>query len=204
MNPTQYETNVIITESTDFPAIKGRTDDRMIRLLHAGLGLSSEVSELCMAAYAPKNKTVDWVNIMEESGDLLWYIAVAINALKFSHEEISSYESHDNSWLLKKCSEDSLTTALSAVTLYIGEYNDLLKKHLFYGRELDMKKMKQILQKLCMAVSGLCFVSGYSIEQARETNINKLKARYGEKFSEAAALTRNLETERKVLEGETV
>jgi hypothetical protein len=33
-----------------------------------------------------------------------------------------------------------------------------------------------------------------------ETNINKLKARYGTKFSEAAALNRDLEAERKILE----
>jgi len=53
-----------------------------------------------------------------------------------------------------------------------------------------------------MSISGICFVSGLTISEARDRNISKLKARYGEKFTETAALNRDLETERKILEGE--
>lgn len=200
MNPTEYEKNVLITESNDFSAIKGRIDDRMIRLLHAGLGLSSELAELTDAYASPKNVNIDWVNIAEESADLLWYCAVAINALGFNHDEVSSLESEASEPLVQKHSTLCLKAALLAAVCATGEYNDLLKKHLFYGRELNVEKMKRVLQALCLAVSGLCFISGTTIGEARQTNINKLKARYGEKFTEAAALNRDLETERKILE----
>ncbi len=206
MNPKEYEKNVLITESCDFESIRGRVTDQMIRLLHAGLGLSSELSELTDAYADPTNGEVDWVNIMEEAADLLWYIAVAVNTLGFDHNGVSEFESWaehiDVDTSLEKHSRTHLSGAIAAATCQVGDYNDLLKKHLFYGRELNLDKMKKTLQKLCMSVSGICIVSGYTIEKARETNIAKLKARYGEKFTEAAALNRDLETERKILEGQ--
>jgi len=39
-----------------------------------------------------------------------------------------------------------------------------------------------------------------SFEQIQERNIAKLKERYGEKFSKDAALVRDLDAERKILE----
>jgi hypothetical protein len=200
MNPKQYEQNVLITESNNFLAIRERMDDRMLRLLHVGLGLSSELEELTNAYADSKNQIIDWVNVAEESSDLLWYCTVAVNALGFDHDEVSSFENEVNGSLVEKHSEACLRSALLSAVCVTGQYNDILKKHLLYGRELNVEKIKKVLQALCLAVSGLCFISGTTISDARRTNINKLKARYGEKFTEAAALNRDLETERKILE----
>ena len=41
---------------------------------------------------------------------------------------------------------------------------------------------------------------GVSFEEIQERNIEKLKARYGEKFTDEKAINRNLETERSILE----
>jgi NTP pyrophosphatase (non-canonical NTP hydrolase) len=204
MNPTEYGKQVLVTESKDMDPIKGRIDTKMIRLLHAGLGMSSELSELTEAHVSPKNESVDWVNIMEEVADVLWYTAVAVSALEFDHEEISSFESLAiNNDSLTQYSETSLQETINTVTWAVGNYNDLLKKHMFYGRELDMEKMKRTLQQICTASAGVSYVSGHTMEQCRERNIAKLRARYGDKFSEYDALNRDLETERKILEGET-
>ena len=200
MKPSEYVKNVLITESCDFPAIKGRIDDKMIRLLHAGLGLSSELSELSLAHPLSFSGNTDWVNIAEECGDLTWYAAIAVNVLGFDHEEISLPESQIHNSGLKLHSTYSFEDCLLTAVYSIGEYNDLLKKHLFYGKEFDTQRIKFKLQQLCMAIAGLCFVAGTTIEEVRQTNINKLRARYGEKFTEAAALNRDLETERKILE----
>lgn len=201
MKPLEYEKNVLITESVDFASITERvSNDRMIRLLHAGLGLSSELSEIVEAISL--DGATDWVNVMEESADLLWYVAVAVNALGLDHEKISAYETSDgfsqNLW--KKTAESAFET-LNVIVWSVGTYNDLLKKSLFYGRELNMDKLTETLTQLCCAISGLCYVSGHTIEEARERNIAKLKARYGDKFTAAAALNRDLETERAILEG---
>ena len=190
MNPKEYEQNVLITESCDFNPIKDRVDDRMIRLLHAGLGLSSELAELVSAMNKPE---LDLVNMSEEAGDLYWYCAIAINTLGFNHDDMSSFE-------VDTKIDDSLIAVIQTSVWAVGEFNDLLKKHLFYGRELNMQKMSNLLRQLCMAVSGICVACGKTPAQVRETNINKLRARFGEKFTEAAALNRNLEVERKILE----
>jgi NTP pyrophosphatase (non-canonical NTP hydrolase) len=201
MNPKEYEQNVLVTESTDLDPIKGRIDSRMVRLLHAGLGLSSELAELADAASGTKGVGLDWPNIAEEAGDLLWYVAVAVNSLGFDHDEVSSGESGVSSLgVVHVRSRDSLTDVLGSAVWAVGEYNDQLKKHLFYGRELNLEKVKKALQQICMSVSGICFVSGTTTSDVRNTNIAKLRARYGDKFTEAAALNRNLEVERKILE----
>ena len=41
---------------------------------------------------------------------------------------------------------------------------------------------------------------GFTFEEIMEKNIEKLKARYGDKFTEKSALNRDLEQERKTLE----
>jgi NTP pyrophosphatase (non-canonical NTP hydrolase) len=201
MNSKEYEKNVLVTESADTDVVIGRIDKNMIRLLHAGLGLSSELSELVSAYAAPKNDQIDWVNISEEAGDALFYTAVAINTLGFDHDDISSFESAAGEHgLVEKHSIPTLQGAILAAVASTGDYNDLLKKHLFYGRPLDREKIGNVLKQLCMAISGLCIVSGTTIAEARQTNINKLRARYGDKFTEAAALNRDLDAERKILE----
>lgn len=201
MNPKEYEKNVLITESTDFEPIKARIDERMIRLLHAGLGMSSELTELTDAAY---KENVDWVNIAEEGADILWYTAVAVNALGLDHDAVSRFESSvvEEKMVCAKNLED-LEVAIASATCAAGEYNDFLKKHLFYGKPLNVEKLTNALSKMCASVSGICVIAGMSIEEARDRNINKLKIRYGQKFTEAAALNRDLETERKALEGKT-
>jgi NTP pyrophosphatase (non-canonical NTP hydrolase) len=203
MDPKEYEQNCLITESKEFTPIHDRINDRMIRILHAGLGMSSELSELTDAAYsATKENEVDWVNVSEESADILWYCSIGVNSLGFDQDEISSFETDPLPASFRSPVHDTtiLTAAIAAITCSVGEFNDQIKKHMFYGRKLNKEKMKQSLQQICMGISGICIVSGTTISDARQTNINKLKARYGEKFSEAAALNRNLEVERKILE----
>lgn len=50
-------------------------------------------------------------------------------------------------------------------------------------------------------VALLVRLYGIDVEEGYERNINKLKARYGEKFSNYAAMNRDLTTERQILEG---
>ena len=193
MDPKEYETNVLITESCDFSAIKGRVDDRMIRLLHAGLGMSSELAELETAIH---KDSIDLVNVSEEAGDLFWYVSVAVNGLGLDPIDVSQFEISDTSIIPR------LSDSIDSVVWCTGEFNDLLKKHLFYGRELNLTKMSNVLSQICVAVSGICVACDKTPAQVRETNIAKLRARFKDKFTEAAALNRDLAVERKILEGQ--
>jgi NTP pyrophosphatase (non-canonical NTP hydrolase) len=83
-----------------------------------------------------------------------------------------------------------------------GESLDAMKKHLFYGKPLDLVNVAEEFQDLVWYIAVGLDACGMTLEEAMERNIAKLKARYGEKFSPDRALNRDLATERKILEGE--
>lgn len=91
--------------------------------------------------------------------------------------------------------------ALMGVTTECGELMDQLKKHLIYGKPLDDVNIFEEDGDLRWYLALLEFACGYTADAAQEANINKLKARYPEKFNEIEALNRDLEKERKILEG---
>lgn len=81
-----------------------------------------------------------------------------------------------------------------------GEFLDTLKKHLFYGKTLDRvnlaEEMGDLFWYLAIAASEL----GVDFESVMTKNLEKLRARYGEKFSEEKAEKRDLNRERSILE----
>jgi NTP pyrophosphatase (non-canonical NTP hydrolase) len=81
-----------------------------------------------------------------------------------------------------------------------GEFLDALKKHIFYGKELDRVNLKEEMGDLFWYLAIACDELGVEFEPLMETNIAKLKARYGEKFTEHRAENRDLDTERTILE----
>lgn len=129
MDANQYQADALRTENTpDFVRLgKGADHDTMVaRLIHATLGMASEVGELADALkkHIFYGQALDEINMFEENGDLSWYQALGLAAIKRSMSE-------------------------------------------------------------CL-----------------ERNIAKLKVRFGDKFDVSRALDRNLDAERKALEGE--
>ncbi len=81
-----------------------------------------------------------------------------------------------------------------------GEFLDALKKHIFYGKELDRVNLKEEMGDLFWYMAIACDELGVEFEPLMERNIEKLKARYGEKFTENKAENRDLDSERLILE----
>lgn len=84
MKNKEYKKAALRTESCDFVAIKQRvSSERNIRLLHAGIGLATESGEFLDALKKTifYGKELDETNLKEEVGDLLWYCAIALDAL---------------------------------------------------------------------------------------------------------------------------
>lgn len=81
-----------------------------------------------------------------------------------------------------------------------GEIQDQLKRHIFYGLPLDDLHMVEELGDLLWYVALACNTLGVSMESVMAKNIAKLMKRYPNKFTEKDALSRDLQTERKVLE----
>lgn len=81
-----------------------------------------------------------------------------------------------------------------------AEFADMLKKHLFYGKQIDTVNLQEELGDLLWYVSIALDVLGTSYIQVMKTNISKLKSRYPNKFTEYDAQIRNLTAEREILE----
>ncbi len=81
-----------------------------------------------------------------------------------------------------------------------GELLDAMKKHIFYGKEIDIVNVVEELGDLMWYTAIILDELGVEFEDVMDKNINKLKARYGNKFSEDNANSRDLNKERKILE----
>lgn len=81
-----------------------------------------------------------------------------------------------------------------------GELLDTMKKHIFYGKDIDTVNIVEEVGDLMWYCAIILDELNVSFEDVMEKNINKLKARYGEKFTETRANTRDLEQERTILE----
>lgn len=112
-------------------------------------------------------------------------------------------ESTDFKAMDERLGEDGTKRLLHAgigMATEAGEFLDALKKHIFYGKELDRVNLKEEMGDLFWYLAIACDELEVEFEPLMETNIAKLKARYGEKFSEVKAEKRDLSTEREILE----
>lgn len=93
-----------------------------------------------------------------------------------------------------------LLHAAIGISTESGEILDAFKKHLIYGKELDLINISEEIGDVMWYVAIISRYLGHDFQTVLDTNINKLKARYPEKFTEEDALNRNLDAEREILE----
>jgi NTP pyrophosphatase (non-canonical NTP hydrolase) len=83
MTNEEYVKNVKRTESPNFNLINER-------ILHGAIGICTESGEIMDAVKKSLfyGRKLDEVNLVEELGDLFWYIGIVSDALGISFEEI--------------------------------------------------------------------------------------------------------------------
>lgn len=72
-----------------------------------------------------------------------------------------------------------------------GELNDLVKKWIFHKKPLDREHMKKEIADVCWYIADICHSMGFDLGEIFQMNIDKLKARYPEGFSEQRANNRS-------------
>jgi NTP pyrophosphatase (non-canonical NTP hydrolase) len=154
-----------------------------INNLHMKMGLITELAE-AIDVYKKKiayNKDIDYVNLQEELiGDVLWY---AVNYCR-----------------INKITLPSLPESLleSQKPFYTDEQ---YVTHIINMVKLATKPKKNI-SNIITRIYILSTYLNFDFYQSLTNNINKLMVRYPEKFDTDKAINRDLETERKRLEGE--
>lgn len=126
------------------------------------------------------------------------FLEAALVTLSNDYEKISAR--------LKDPDTIELLHAAMGMVTEAGEMLDMLKKHIFYGKDLDLVNLEEELgdsnwyQSIAIHSARM---KGHatSWEQIWEKNIAKLQARYGDKFDETKAEGRDLKREREILEG---
>lgn len=81
-----------------------------------------------------------------------------------------------------------------------AEIADVYKKHIAYGKDLDLVNVKEEIGDILWYIANLCTLKGWDLGEILQSNIDKLEIRYPEKFTNENALNRDLKEERKVLE----
>lgn len=147
---------------------------------HMALGLVTEVEEMLNGV-----EKEDDVNIIEEHGDCNWYIANECNIYNLSFSQLYDVA-------------QEMCTDYDPISL--GDIVDLHKKELAYGKEMDIDELENNLIILIMRLMSVCEDWMFTYEDSLQRNIDKLQARYPEKFTSDKALNRDLEKERKILE----
>lgn len=119
-------------------------------------------------------------------------------------EYVVKTEAVDFNAIGKRLASESLMRLLHAsqgLCTEVGEFMDQLKKHIFYGAELDPINLAEELGDFMWYVGVALDEIGCPMNEMLQRNIEKLAARYPNRFKEQDALKRNLKKERRILEG---
>jgi NTP pyrophosphatase (non-canonical NTP hydrolase) len=187
MNWNQYLELSEKTLSTQF-----HCEEKEQLLLHAVIGVLTEVEEILDNYISPekRNVTLDPVNILEEVGDVTWYLAII--GRMYNIEMPAHVPGQQKSEPL------GLIITITKNTLKLL---DVLKKKMYYNKPIDDESFAQNARIIMVLIMEYMSCYNIDIEGSFDINISKLKARYGDKFSSERAINRDLETERNILEG---
>lgn len=151
---------------------------RATRLMHAAAGLVTETQELADAE-TPKN-------VAEELGDCFWYLPIIADCFPgyaaLDHEMVDEY--------LK-------SGPLKAMQHHAAELlNYTLKRHVIYGKELEVAKVTHHAEHYAAALIAMCKRMGVKPGECMEANIKKLEKRYPKlRFDVEDTSNRNVEHE---------
>jgi NTP pyrophosphatase (non-canonical NTP hydrolase) len=90
---SEFIEQAVKTESKDFDLIAQRlAHHRTIRLLHGAFGLTEHAELLDMLKkHIFYGKPIDVVNLKEECGDILWYLAIIFDEMGWTFNEVGSF-----------------------------------------------------------------------------------------------------------------
>jgi NTP pyrophosphatase (non-canonical NTP hydrolase) len=184
------------------------------RFTHGAEGLVTEVGEIqeALDAYEQSGE-YDYVNLIEEAGDVIWYLAIVIDSLGLKFVDL-----YEQDWdELIGFGKHKANSKMIQASAQILNKN---KRTVFYGKPLEVDDLDEYLKQLLHALYYFCQdVKSYlvkinvdslevsddrtGIEIAIDKVTRKLtgnKGRYKDGFSQEEAYNRDLDNERKVLE----
>lgn len=177
-------------------AAKGETEQQ--DLMHSACGLVTEVGELVdqYKRHIFYKKEYDKNHLIEEVGDVMWYLALGMEVLKC---DLTSYEEEDFlEETIKALNVESVLAALvyNSASIFACSFKYTSKD----DQEAMWGHYMYYLKNILIGLRHFCAVMNIDYEESKTKNIAKLKARFPQGFTEEAAVNRNLEVEKVALE----
>ena len=181
------------------------------RILHGAIGLVTESGELMELVHdamfvfqskiagAPslRHQPIDRLDVVEEIGDTLWYIALLVDALGITYEQLIEL---DRIPPLENVSKQLVFQyGIQQVHISSCILMDMLKCQIYYNRPLDRERFIQNLSDALVGVGLLAGGVSTTIEVCTIVNKAKLENRYKDEYSDKQANERDLDQERQVI-----
>ncbi|MCX4196496.1 hypothetical protein OMR07_13685, partial [Methylobacterium organophilum] len=85
----------------------------------------------------------------------------------------------------------------------VAEFVGAVKKNYAYGKPLDLPRMRWLLSAMVSRIAAICETQAErTLDDVLAANIEKLRARFPEKFDEALAIDRNVKQEAAAMRSE--
>jgi phosphoribosyl-ATP pyrophosphohydrolase len=155
-------------------------------LMHAAIGISGEVGEITLAI-----KNNDISNLVEEFGDMEFYIVALIQVADISDDELL-----EANRIVTLSSPSSFASSFPLLAIVAADILDTAKRCWVYGNDLDDKKQKLVmdLAKLIYCIDVIYEDYAFKVWEIRKSNMDKLigpKGRYRDLvYTDAAATAR--------------
>lgn len=152
-------------------------DNNDVNLLHMAIGLHSEYNELADAI-----DKADIVNIGEEIADHFWYLAVYCHFIDYQFNH---------------CVKLNMGVVDDNLSVITSQFCDVVKKKVIYGkRSVDLfVQEKELMSKIIEKLFNIAEYFVIDVEKLLINNIEKLKVRFPEKYTDISANNRNLDAE---------
>lgn len=153
-------------------------------ILHMKMGILTEAAEVIdiLKKKHAYSKEIEVPHLKEELGDILWYAA---NYCKFVEIEFAN--------VIDNIISDSENDRSTDCSLY-----ELMELIIINTITLDRRSIYDIIDLTLLAIENI----DSKLDEILSTNIKKLAARYPEGFSSYYALNRNLDAEKKIINGQ--
>lgn len=167
--------------------------ERTAQIEHAQLGVITEMGELAdqVKRHVIYGKDLDITNFVEEVGDVMWYLALLIAEIGVQPRVINrAIEDAYDEAPEPDISLTEFVRMLAALGGALAAYKE------------SNENPGQIATLLIGGLVQLLKRFDRQMSEAMEANINKLAKRYGDKYSDYAAVNRDVEAEREGLEAD--
>lgn len=147
-----------------------------------GMGLAGETGELIdlLKKHLEQGHPLDFEKVKKELGDCLWYLNAIAFQFRISLVDIVPRNPYLSAKVL-------ITQNLLRLDSVVGRVSDWIEFHLENGGDSNLDIA---LERVLYRLMAIAHHFGFTLEEIADANLEKLTARYGDRFSVERSLNR--------------